>query len=68
MKMKSEDELKEFDIKNCTCCYFDDIITDRDIYLDDILLDRKYMKIFQFMSFHTKLQRVQNHCVSGSIR
>ena len=39
--MKSKNELKEIDIKNCTCFYFDDIITDRDIYSIDILLDKK---------------------------
>ena len=39
--MKSKNELKEFDIKNRTCYYFDDIITDRDIYSVDILLDTK---------------------------
>ena len=26
------------------------------------------MKIFQFITFHTKLQPVQNHCVLGSIK
>ena len=63
--MKSKNELKEIDIKNGTCYYFDDIITDRDIYSVDILLDKK---IFQLMTFHTKLQRVQNHCVLGLIK
>ena len=29
--MKGKDELKEFDIKNCTCYYFDDIMRVRDI-------------------------------------
>ena len=34
-----------------------------------IFYERKnFMKIFQFMTFHTKLQRVQNHCVLGSIK
>ena len=37
--MESKDELKEICIKNRTCYYFDDIITDRDIYSVDILLD-----------------------------
>ena len=27
---------------------------------------KKYMKLFQVMTFHTKLERVQNHCVLGS--
>ena len=26
------------------------------------------MKIFQFATFHIKLQQVQNHCVLGSIK
>ena len=39
--MESKDELKEVDIKNCTCYYFDDImrVRDRDIDFSDILLD-----------------------------
>ena len=39
MKMENKDELKEIDIKNRAHYYFDDIITDRDIYSVDILLD-----------------------------
>ena len=44
--MESKDELKEIDIKNCTCYYFDDIIRARntDIYSTDILLDEKLYK------------------------
>ena len=38
--MERKDELKEIDIKNRTCYYFDDIIRDLDIYFD-ILLDEK---------------------------
>ena len=40
-KIESKDELKEIDIKYCTCYYFDNIIKDRDTYLVDILLDEK---------------------------
>ena len=38
--MESKDELKEIDIKNRTCYYFDDIIRvcDRDIDSSDSLL------------------------------
>ena len=39
--MESKDELKEIDIKNRVCYYFDDIFTGRDIYSADILLDEK---------------------------
>ena len=38
--------MKETDIKNCTCCCFDDVIIfwDIDIYFSDILLDKKLYK------------------------
>ena len=36
--MDSKDELKEFEIKNCTCYYFDGMMRVRDINLNDILL------------------------------
>ena len=39
--IKYKNELKEIDIKNRTCYYFDDIITNRDIYSVDILSDEK---------------------------
>ena len=39
--MESKDELNKIDIKNRTCYYFDDIMTDRDIYSGDILLEKK---------------------------
>ena len=42
--MESKDELKEIDIENRTCYYFDDIITDGDIYFNNILLDEKLYK------------------------
>ena len=42
--MKGKDELKEFDIKNCTCYYFDDIMRVRDIDFSNILLDEKSYK------------------------
>ena len=45
--MESKDELKEIDIKNGTCYYFDYIITDRDIYSDDILLDEKLYETYK---------------------
>ena len=37
IKMESKDELKEIDIKNLACYYFDDIIRD----FDNTLLDKK---------------------------
>ena len=37
--MESNDELKEIDIKNCTCDYFDDIIETEKFYFDNILIE-----------------------------
>ena len=37
IKMESKDELKEIDIKNRTCYYFDDIMRVIDIDFSDIL-------------------------------
>ena len=44
--MENEDELKEIDIRNRTCFYFDDIIRarNRDICSTDLLLDEKLYK------------------------
>ena len=42
--MESNDELKEIDIKNRTCYYFDDIIKIEDFNLDTILTDEKSYK------------------------
>ena len=39
--MKNKDELKEIDIKNRACYYFDDIIRYFEINFDNILLDEK---------------------------
>ena len=42
--MESKNELKEIDIKNPTCYYFDDLIKAIDINFNDILLDEKLNK------------------------
>ena len=39
--MESNNELKEIDIKNCTCCYFDDVMIVGDFDFNNILLDKK---------------------------
>ena len=44
--MEKKDELKEFDIKNLTCYFSDDIIRDIDIDFDGILLDKKSYKTY----------------------
>ena len=40
--MENNDELKEIDIKNCTCYYFDDITRVGDFGFDKIPLDEKF--------------------------
>ena len=48
--MESKDKLKEFDIKNHTCNYFDDVMRVTDIDFNNILLEeklhKKFLKIF----------------------
>ena len=39
--MESNDALKEIDIKNRRCYYFDDIIKIKEFDLDNILIDEK---------------------------
>ena len=53
--MESKNELKEIDIKNCVCCYFDDIINGTKINFSNIFLTN-FMKIFQFITFCIKPQ------------
>ena len=59
--MKSKIELKGIDIKNSVCYYFNDIINDRKMYLILFHQKKNYMKIFQFITFRTKLQQIQNY-------
>ena len=42
--MISNDKLKEIDIKNCMCYYFDDIIKIEDFDLDNILIDKTFLQ------------------------
>ena len=42
--MESKNELKEIDIKNCTCYYFEDIVKIENLDLDNILMDEKSYK------------------------
>ena len=47
--MESNDKLKEIDIKNRTCYYFDDIIKIEDFDLDNISMDENsYENIFVY--------------------
>ena len=66
--MKSENELKEINIKNCVCYHFDDIINGTKVNFSNILLKKNFMKIFQCITSRIKLQQFQNHHVLGSIK
>ena len=46
MKMENKDGLKEIDIKNRTCCYFDDIMRVTDIDFSHILLSKRSNKTY----------------------
>ena len=45
--MERKDELKQTDIENRTCYYFDDIIKNKDIYSVDIVLDEKSFQTYE---------------------
>ena len=53
-------KLKEVDIKNRICYYFDHIINSNDFDLDNILLVENHMKLCQFMTLYAKLHTVQD--------
>ena len=55
IKMKSKNELKEIDIKNRVCYYYYEIINGKKNNFSNILLDKNYLKIFQFIIFRIKL-------------
>ena len=71
--MKSKNELKEIDIKNRACYYFDNIINGTDINFSNILLDSKlYEKnsvydISYKTSVSPKPQRIRFDKVDGLI-
>ena len=48
-------EYKKIWIKNCTCCYFGDILKSSDFDLDNILSAKSHTKTFWFITFHIKL-------------
>ena len=72
--MKSKNELKEMDIKNFTCYYFDNVIIGRVIYSVDILLDKKIYEMISVyeISYKTSTGRKSLHIrfdkIDGFIR
>ena len=49
--MKSKDELKETEIKNPLCYYFDDAMRVIDIDFSDILLNEKSYKTYNILIY-----------------
>ena len=65
----SNDELKEIDIKNCKCYYFDDIIKteDSDInttkkpYKNILVYNILYKTLINFKSWHTRFNKIDRY-------
>ena len=72
--MKNNDKLKEINIKDRTCYYFDDIIKFEDFDIDSILIDEKsYQNDSVFnISYKTLIGarpvRIRFHKIDGFIR
>ena len=72
--MEINDKLKEIDIKNRTCCYFDDIIKIEYIGLDNISIEEKSFEnilvynISSKSSIDFKPLRVRFNKIDRSIR
>ena len=66
--MGSNNELKEIDIKNRTCYFYDDIIKFEDFDLDNILIDEKSYKNILVLTFHIKFWLVVNLFILDSIK
>ena len=71
--MDGNDELKEIDIKNCMCYYFDDIIRIEDFNLYNILIDEKlYENILvyniSYKNLIAKPLRIRFDKIDGIIR
>ena len=56
--MRSKNELKEIDIKNCVCYYFDDIINGTKINFSNILLNKKLYE-------NTSVYNISYKCPTG---
>ena len=52
--MKSNDQVKQINIKNRACYYFDDIIKVKDFDIDNILIDEKSNKNIFFCNISYK--------------
>ena len=67
--MESKNELKEINIKNHTCYYFDDIIKIKEFDLNNISINKKsyknilfynisYKSLIDFQPFHIRFKKI----------
>ena len=63
----SNNELKEIDIKNCNCYYFDEIKSE-DFNLDNILIDEKSNENILVSKIWYKTLIDTKHLLSGSTK
>ena len=63
--MNSKNELKEIDIKNCVCFYFNDIINGTKTTFSNILMNKKSYENISVYNISYKVQQAQNHFVLG---
>ena len=61
--MDSNDELKEIEIKICTCYNFDNIIKIEDFHLEYIFIDEKSYENYLVYNISYKNQTKLNLCV-----
>ena len=62
--MENNNKLKEIDIKNCTCYYFDEIIKSEDFDLDNVLVNEKsYKNIFVYNILYKALISDKPLCI-----
>ena len=63
--MKRKNELKEIDIKNRVCYYFNDIINGTKINFSNILLDKKF---YENISVYNSSYKILTGPKKGSIK
>ena len=64
IETESNDNLKEIDIKNRTCYYFDDVVKIKDFDLDKLLIDEKsYEKMLVYNIPHKNLISTKPFCI-----
>ena len=71
--MDSDDELKEIDVRNSMCYYFDDIIKIEDVGIDILIDEKSYKNILVYSASYKSLidskpLRIRLDKIDGFIR